>query len=695
MGVFQAMNRLIDTDSVRNERTIYRTVSAAFILLAVGCSESQSGNDSDGIAAGDIESPVPAIVATTPLDDETVSEPSQEIELPVLVDSLETDNDNPSVDNEFDNVPPLVDGNTTQAATLPVLSPPPLLPTRCIGAVNESGVVFCVNPDTREFSKTNPDTGLVWSFILPGENDSNEIESVLTVGDQVLLIADRFPTRLLLTSEQRANQYEVSVFEQSGAFLRTLPLSIDLVLDGSSEERQITVRGRDPFNGIKARVSAIVGNGSNSQLLFGWHGFRDPLATSQWDTAGLSRFDLVTGERIADRLYPQQQLNDLSIDPQQFDKVRVTTSATVEWLATETLEQLDDGYFNGLGQDQLIEGPRPGHTQINRANYMEIIDRVMPFVNAVPADDVFVIENELLSNSQVIDTFSTDQFDFTVSTCPPDGRQSQQSVPGSNASTTHLDNCRTDTANYVGTLGVEFIGRDGSSGHAEMTVHSDNDNVIVGTLTSGIGFIRVGDGRASEQSGTLLTYGRNAGAEAEALSSYSSNAQFFYFRDVITNSCASEVDENGNGRRLFCDRHVADGVLEAAFNLNASWTSYTNLSVSARFEFGGPYFPELFWFDTATGERLPEVPIPRSFLDRQEPPTEFVLNEGGELIIEASDGSMIVAELLSNDGESVTLSVTLLNEFGENSGIALDHVVNLRCEERLNVDDCVVPDSGR
>lgn len=135
--------------------------------------------------------------------------------------------------------------------------------------------------------------------------------------------------------------------------------------------------------------------------------------------------------------------------------------------------------------------------------------------------------------------------------------------------------------------------------------------------------------------------------------------------------------------------------MEAAFNLNASWTSYTNLSVSSRFEFGGPYFPELFWFDTATGERLPEVPIPQSFLDRQEPPTEFVLNEGGELIIEASDGSMIVAELLSNDGESVTLSVTLLNEFGENSGIALDHVVNLRCEERLNVDDCVVPDSGR
>ena len=687
MGVFQADNMFIDTDSL-NKCTISRTVSVAFILFAVGCSESQSGNDSDSIADGDTGSPVPAIVATTPADE-------QETDPPFLVDSPETDNDNPSVDNEFDNTPPLVDSNTTQAASLPVLSPPPLLPTRCIGAVNETGVVFCVNPDTREFSATSPDTGLVWSFILPGENDSNEIESVLTVGDQVLLIADRFPTMLMLTPEQRANQYEVSVFEQSGTFLRTLSLTIDLVLDGSDEEREITVRGRDPFNGIKARVSAIAGNGSNSQLLFGWHGFRDPFAASQWDIAGLSRFDLVTGERVADRLYPQQQLNDLSIDPQQSDKVRVTTSAMVEWLDTGTLERLDDGYFNSLGQDQLIEGPRPEHTQINRANYMEIIDRVMPFVNAVPADDVFVIENELLSNSQVIDTFSTDQFDFIESTCPPAGRQIRQSVPGSFAATTRLDNCRTDTANYVGALGVEFIGRDGSSGHAEMTVHSDNDNVVVGTLTSGIGFIRVGDGRAVEQSGTLLTYGRNADAEAEALSSFSSNIEFFYFRDVITNSCASEVDENGNGRRLFCDRHVADGVLDAAFNLNASWTSYTNLSVSARFEFGGPYFPELFWFDTATGERLPDVPIPQSFLDRQEPPSEFILNEGGELTIEASDGSMIVAELLTNDGESVTLSITLLNEFGENSGIALDHVVNIRCEERLNVEDCVVPESAR
>ncbi len=303
--------------------------------------------------------------------------------------------------------------DTQTVAELPRLSPPPLLPTRCIGAINESGIQYCVNPDTREFSATESNGNLIFSFVLPGDNASNEIESVLTVGDLVLLVVDRFPRQRALTPEERSQQYEVSVFDQGGEFIRTNELTVDL---GSveSDEAQLVIDRGDPFDGIRARVVAFQREGSNPQLLFGWHGFRgrdnEVSRTDKWTMAGVSRFDLVTGERRVTRLYPLQEIDDLSIDPRQPDKVRVLTTQVVEWLDSDTLTKLSDNYFDGTGQDQLVQGPRSDHSQINANNYIEIIDRVMPLVNAEPIDKLLDVENELLDGSMEIDSPPTNDF---------------------------------------------------------------------------------------------------------------------------------------------------------------------------------------------------------------------------------------------------------------------------------------------
>ena len=561
----------------------------------------------------------------------------------------------------------------------------------CIGAINESGIQYCVNPDTREFSATESNGNLIFSFVLPGDNASNEIESVLTVGVLVLLVADRFPRHNLLTPAERSEQYEVSVFEQGGEFIRTNELTVDL---GSveSDEAQLVIDRGDPFDGIRARVVAFQREGSNPQLLFGWHGFRgrdnEVSRTDKWTMAGVSRFDLVTGERRVTRLYPLQEIDDLSIDPRQPDKVRVLTTQVVEWLDSDTLTKLSDNYFDGTGQDQLVQGPRSDHSQINANNYIEIIDRVMPLVNAEPIDKLLDVENELLDGSQEIESIPTGDFNSTLSTCPPDGLKLRENIPNVSIITISHDNCRSDSGAYNGSLYIDSVGRDGSTRRLDLTLFDNENTITNGAVRSVISFFRTAAGRTQNQAGTLATYARNGENDAEAIASYNNNILLVSGFDFLGSGiCAVERDENGQDRLLSCRQFMADGDINVSFQINATWTSYTDLNVTATFLIGEEYFSDLQWVQAETREPLPDVPVPQRFLDRQNPPTEFLVPDG-QMTIEAKDGSMLVADVVSNEGESVTLSVQLFDASGNDMGFFPEHTVSLLCEDRLNME-CV------
>jgi len=586
-----------------------------------------------------------------------------------------------------------VSANTKPTTNDPLNLPAPLnLVENCIGHVNEAGTQFCVNADTREFSATTADSLLWWSFILPGDNATNNIESVLTVGDFVLLIANRFPGIGQLTIDQRAQQFEVSVFEDSGNFLRTIPLALSLGVAPNDEPQNVINRG-DQFSGIPARVVAFQQNDANPQLLFGWHRFRTfgGSRVHKWDLAGVSRFDLVTGERLNDKIYLEQQIDELALDQNQPGLVRVTTTKNIEWLNTQTLNLIPNDYFKDQIPNTIVGAPETEQNQINASNYLEILSRVIPWATGERTEPFFSEEELIIFNSEanVFERGSDDEtYRRTVSTCDQSGINTQLLVRNVSIVNSVLDNCRFNSLTYDGSYQADYVGRDGSGRRVDLTTFDNAGVTSTGALRSSTYFNRILGGRARFHEGTTINYGANRSTEAVA--DYRIGGDFFYGRNYnLGNTCTSERNATDEFLILNCMILTARGNIDSHFILNADWSSHTNLDVELDLSFGDLYYTDFSWFNTTTKESLPDKPIPQFYLDRQKPPEEFIISEGS-LTVEATDGSRIVANSVGNNGETVTMQVSVFDRFNNSLGNFAEISFNVSCRQNFKLD-CVVP----
>jgi len=571
--------------------------------------------------------------------------------------------------------------------------PAPLkLAERCIGNINEAGTQYCVNPDTREFSATTADSALWWSFTLPSDNATNSIETVLTVGDFVLLVANRFPGIRQLTYEQRAQQFEVSVFEDSGNFLRTIPLELSLGVAPNDEPQNVIYRG-DQFSGIPARVVAFQQNEANPQLLFGWHRFRTfgGSRVHKWDLAGVSRFDLVTGERLNDKIYPEQQIDELALDQNQPGLVRVTTTKNIEWLNTQTLNLIPNDYFKDQIPNTIVGAPETEQNQINASNYLEIISRVIPWATGDHTEPFFSEEELIIFNNEanVFERGSDDgTYRRTVSTCDQSGINTQLQVRNVSIVNSMLDNCRFNSLTYDGSYQADYVGRDGSGRRVDLTTFDNAGVTSTGALRSSTYFNRILGGRARFHEGTTINYGANRSTEAVA--DYRIGGDFFYGRNSnLGNTCTSERNAADEFLILNCTIFTARGNIDSRFTLNADWSSHTNLDVELDLSFGDLYYTDFSWFNTTTNQSLPDKPIPQFYLDRQKPPEEFIISEGS-LTVEATDGSRIVANSVGNSGETVTMQVSVFDRFNNSLGNFAEISFNVLCRQNFKLD-CVVP----
>lgn len=108
--------------------------------------------------------------------------------------------------------------------------------------VQNAGLDFCVNTQTREFSARLADSSdLYWSFVLPGQADTNKIVDITAAGEVVYLIAQ-------LDTDSGFATLERSSFALSGSFMDTRPLLGELAMLNrqwflSSQQRSITAGG--------------------------------------------------------------------------------------------------------------------------------------------------------------------------------------------------------------------------------------------------------------------------------------------------------------------------------------------------------------------------------------------------------------------------------------------------------------------
>jgi len=204
-------------------KSVYESAVVSIVLLC-GCG---SGSDSSTV---DITAPDLSVESSgAPIGQLSVQQQSRGADSAV---SLITTDPNPTgADESVSMLTPLSNGSDSSkpVTVRDTLRPDWTPPEGCIGDIDTDGTSFCVNVDTRLFSATAADGTLWWSFVLPGDSASNQIEAVFVFGDKVVLLADKYPgTSALDSPSAKVNPYEISTFERSGAFLSTVSLQQDL-----------------------------------------------------------------------------------------------------------------------------------------------------------------------------------------------------------------------------------------------------------------------------------------------------------------------------------------------------------------------------------------------------------------------------------------------------------------------------------
>ena len=577
-------------------------------------------------------------------------------------------------------------------SSLPILKlvAPPRLPSSCIGAVDQVSTRYCVDPDTRIFSATRDDESVWWSFTLPGETESNQIESVLTTDQWVIIIADRFPTLDTLTPDQRANQYEASLFGKNGTFFRTVRLVLDLSLSGSTEPGQVSSRWSSGLLNDPLRVLAMESDVGNPQLVVAWNRWKTfNFSGPDWDMSGISVFDLTSGDRVNTLYFPGRGIEQLSAVVGDIDIIRVVSQSEIDWFYVETLGRVPAQYFSRFSIEALVSAPNGSEPQLNGRNYRDVIARILPWINGdIPQELLYgEINDELPSGIFPVpfDEFaSLEQFDEggysnALYRCSNYGAVFRRDLVAVPISLYLLDQCQLYDQIYSGKLASNRVGRDGFGTRGEnLTIrHSDSD-ITTASLGYTTGYSRVLDGDRRTYYGSVAGYGLSRAGRNVAVSNYVSGVQFFYGDNIGTETCAIETDSDGQIiNRLECKRVRASGTVTGSFSVNADWSSYGSLKVSADLDFGRDYFKQFTW-SSIDGSSLPD-PIP--FDGPTEPLQEFFFS-GGAIKITAADGSSIELVPMGEPGASA-YQASVRDSAGNESEILPIEIVDVKCAERV------------
>jgi len=657
-----------------------RWLAIGTTVLLTACSSNSGSGDIDN---GDSE-PVVIEPVVMPSDDGSPSAPVTNPSDPAVANP--TPEPMPAPTN-----PPSEPGSTT-AIDFPVS---PALPAGCVGAIDGEGIRYCVQSSSREISATLSDGSLWWSFVLPGDNASNHIESVVAVGNVIALVTNRLPNQSFLTPEQRANQYEISVFEKSGEFIQTIPLTFDLQWNGESDPQPVFDLRDDGVFGNAMPVAAYIDASGAPTVMVGWHRWRDSANRRvMYDLSGIATVDLNTGALTQRETYPESDIRAIDIDQSEHRLIRIVTSRDVYWRTQNNFSEASNDSLVNTVPDGLIPPTDPNSSQLNGSNYLAVINALLPWINAEPpkrllfgadADQQpsnipFPLESFTLLDQYILN----DQYEVTESLCDNGGRFDRVWIVSVAINYHYMDECQMLGSIYSGRIATDYVGRDGFSINADRLRSRDPDGgTRLGSNRYALSRSRVVSGSSRSYGlGSYVEHNHNGSSGSSVVTDYYSDANFFFGRMPNGQStCYAYFDGDEVVATLSCVEHIANGSLETDFVINADWTHYQDLDVSMKLSFGNTYFEDLTWiglngYDTST---LPANPdnLPT------QPETSFFIKEG-TIDIVAPDGSRL-SFISTGDKNQLWFDVKITDQNGNDSGVFAPEVLNIECESRLDV----------
>jgi len=260
--------------------TFLSSVVLALVFIS-GCSDS--GSPLPGMGTNVVVSAV-----DTPDTDDAVTQATQEAAVTATQTNTNDADDDAGSDTSTITTPnasqsPAEDENQNSDTT-PILNTTSdgLLRSQCsLIAVSSNRVEFCFAKNTRTLGSFYSNGDRLWAFALPGDDDTNEIVRLLTVEEQLIIIA-RLNANTNPASWPYA--YEASVFGLDGAFKWTVPVLMTLT---------------DEF-GIDSSEQHLSVIESNGELLFSGHLFDSSHQASAIGSF-IHRVDVGTGATLVAR----------------------------------------------------------------------------------------------------------------------------------------------------------------------------------------------------------------------------------------------------------------------------------------------------------------------------------------------------------------------------------------------------------
>lgn len=571
---------------------------------------------------------------------------------------------------------------------------PQIMPANCIGSLDSQNTRFCVNPDTRLFSATREDGSVQWSYTLPGSNSTNQIETVLTTDQWLIIVADKFPELDEFTLDQRSNQYEASLFNKNGAFIRTVPLTFNLRRNNPIEIARVNSRySSGAFNNPLPAIATETDAG-NPLLIVGWNRWRTSSLVNRWDMGGVARFDLAEGTSLGAMVFPDNGISQLSLIKADRDMLRIVSDSFTILTYVDGLGSIHPSHFSQFIKDATIRAPGSVDSQLNGSNYRDVINLVLPWINGDVANETLfgsVTDEPPGSFSIPFNEFSLllqsedDNYVNNTYQCANDGELLNRPHRFVSIEMNVFDHCAFSGKTHNGKLLANYVGRDEFGVRGEnLTLFRDDVSATTVNIGHSVSYSRVLSGSSRGYFGSMVGYGESEYGNNVSVTGYSSNARFFYGRDIGGHVCDTQVDNNGvRVSQLLCQRNTAEGSITGRISLNAEWTTYSYLTVDTNLNFGQPFFTDFSWVST-DGSTLPD-PIP--FDGRTEPLKDFYF-ESGSIKITAQDRSRIELTPIAQAGEPA-FNVNIYDPNGNDLGNFPMEFINVKCVERLG--GCTVP----
>ena len=209
------------------------------------------------------------------------------------------------------------------------------LPDDCLLALDAMKIAYCFSPQDRNLMAVPVDGSTYWRYPLPGNNVDNHVEAVVIAGDTLVLAADTGST----TGD---SSYEISRFDEDGAFIETLPIlepfqrlrgdfSANSPAWDLDEEGLLVVADSEALY-VGSSVHALIEGGARTTL-------------TDWRLVGssITRVDAVSGKRTAWRVLPDVRIERLALAND--DRIAVTVGGVQELYRRAELSEdaLDPG----------------------------------------------------------------------------------------------------------------------------------------------------------------------------------------------------------------------------------------------------------------------------------------------------------------------------------------------------------------